>query len=292
MARTVGIGHQDYAKVVMHDNFYVDKTMFIKEWWENDDAVTLITRPRRFGKTLNMSMLQWFFSNNHPNCSELFERFAIWQEEKYQNLQGTYPLLFLTFADVKDRNRDAAIWSMKSNIAALYNENRFLMEEGFLNSVEQAQFESINMDMSDRVAAKSIRVLCDYLSRYYDKKVIILLDEYDTPMQEAYVGGYWDDIVSFMRNLFNATFKTNPFLEKALMTGVTRVSKESIFSDLNNLEVVTATSEKYAEIFGFTQEEVSAALQEFGMSDWERHVKDWYDGFTFGTKTDIYNPWS
>ena len=146
--------------------------------------------------------------------------------------------------------------------------------------------------MEDYVAADSLNALSNYLMRYYGKKVIILLDEYDTPMQEAYVGGYWEELVTFTRNLFNGTFKTNPYMERALMTGITRVIKESMFSDLNNLTVVTVTTEKYTDCFGFTEEEVFAALDEFGLSDHKQQVKDWYDGFTFGSRKDIYNPWS
>ncbi len=153
-------------------------------------------------------------------------------------------------------------------------------------------FDRVSDDMAETDAVIALQKLCDFMQRYYKKKVVILLDEYDTPMQEAYVNGFWDEMVSFMRNLFNSTFKTNPYLDRAVMTGITRISKESIFSDLNNLEVVTTTLGKYADAFGFTQEEVSGALSEFGMLEKEAEVKEWYDGFTFGEKTDIYNPWS
>lgn len=293
MARTVGIGHQDYAKIVTHDIFYVDKTLFIKEWWENEDEVTLITRPRRFGKTLTISMVEYFFSRNYAGRSDLFEKKKIWKEEKYRKLQGSYPVIALSFAGVKGSSFVDSRRQICQEIADVYNRNYFLLEEeGFLNDRERVFFDQVSRDMDNDIAALSLKKLSELLTRYYDQKVIILLDEYDTPMQEAYVGGYWEEIVSFMRNLFNATFKTNPFFDKALMTGITRVSKESIFSDLNNLVVVTSTSNKYADVFGFTQGEVSAALQEYEMSDWEDRVKDWYDGFTFGSKSDIYNPWS
>ena len=146
--------------------------------------------------------------------------------------------------------------------------------------------------MEDYQVSGAIKALAGYLLRYYGKKVIILLDEYDTPMQEAYVNGYWDEMVAFTRSMFNATFKTNPYLERAVMTGITRVSRESIFSDLNNLEVVTTTSEKYADCFGFTEKEVFQALDEYGRSEGKEEVKRWYDGFTFGSHKDIYNPWS
>ena len=174
----------------------------------------------------------------------------------------------------------------------MYNRHVFLLEGNFLNENERQDFRDISVDMEDYEVSGSIRALSNHLSRYYGKKVIILLDEYDTPMREAYVNGYWRELVSFTRSLFNSTFKTNPYLERAIMTGITRVSKESIFSDLNNLEVVTTISKKYGDCFGFTEAEVFAALDEYGLSDRKQEVRSWYDGFTFGERTDIYNPWS
>ena len=177
-------------------------------------------------------------------------------------------------------------------ILDLYEENEYLLEGDMLGESEKAFYKSVSMDMSDAIISTSLNKLCVFMYKYYGKKVIILLDEYDTPMQEAYVNGYWEELVAFTRSLFNSTFKTNPYLERAIMTGITRVSKESIFSDLNNLEVVTATSSKYADAFGFTEKEVLDALNEYGLSDKISEVKHWYDGFTFGDKKDIYNPWS
>ena len=292
MARTVGIGHQDFGQVIQNHLFYVDKTHFIKEWWENGDSVTLITRPRRFGKTLNMSMLEYFFSVKYAGQGDLFEGLAIWQEEAYRQLQGTCPVISLSFANVKESSFPKARKQMCHIITNLYNRYDFLPGSGLLNENEKEIYRKVSAEMEDYIAVNSLNALSDYLSRYYGKKAIILLDEYDTPMQEAYVSGYWQEIVDFMRALFNSTFKTNPFLERAIMTGITRVSKESIFSDLNNLTVVTSTSEAYADSFGFTEQEVFAALDEYGMSDKKDDVKRWYDGFTFGKKRDIYNPWS
>ena len=292
MARTVAIGVQDFETIVTNNYFYIDKTDFIRGWWENGDSVTLITRPRRFGKTLNMNMVEKFFSLEYAGRSDLFENLNIWKEEKYRKLQGTYPVIFMSFADVKETEFPSARKAICRNIKRLYNRHDFLLESDCLNEDEKDMYKKIDPEMENYIASDSIRALADYLQRYYGKKPIILLDEYDTPMQEAYVHGYWEEIVSFIRNLFNSTFKTNPYVERAIMTGITRVSKESIFSDLNNLEVVTATSDKYAENFGFTQEEVSDALKEFDLSGQEEEVKLWYDGFIFGEKTDIYNPWS
>ena len=292
MAKVISIGNQSFESMRERDNFYVDKTSFIKEWWENEDIVTLITRPRRFGKTLNMNMLECFFSNKYKDRGDLFEGLDIWKEEKYCKLQGTYPVIFLSFADVKQNNYEETIQKIKKIIFDIYQKYDFLKDWEGLTDKEKTAFRNIDCVMSDIVAQGAIKDLSDYLSRYYGKKVIILLDEYDTPMQEAYVNGYWKELVAFTRSLFNATFKTNPYLERAIMTGITRVSKESIFSDLNNLEVVTTLSPKYETVFGFTEEEVFNALDEQGLSDKKQEVKSWYDGFTFGDSRDIYNPWS
>lgn len=292
MSRTAAIGVQDFGKMIEQDYFYVDKTEFIKEWWENGDAVTLITRPRRFGKTLTMSMVEYFFSVNYADRSSLFETLRIWQEEGYKKLQGSYPVLFISFADVKETSYLQARKKICNIIKELYHQYLFLLETGLLSEDEKEAFRRVSPNMEDYEASGSMKALCSYISRYYGKKVIVLLDEYDTPMQEAYLNGFWKELVSFTRGIFNAAFKTNPYLERAIMTGVTRVSKESVFSDLNNLEVVTTTSRKYAGCFGFTEEEVFAALDEFGLSDRRQAVKSWYDGFTFGNRGDIYNPWS
>ena len=292
MKKAISIGIQGFSDLREQDCFFVDKTNFIKEWWEKRDVVTLITRPRRFGKTLNMSMLDCFFSNKYANRADLFEGLSIWQDETYRKLQGTYPVIFLSFAAVKAGNLEDAKTQIKQEITRLYWENRNLMKEDIFGEDERELYYRTTVKMDDVTAQDSLRNLSVWMERYYGKKVIILLDEYDTPMQEAYVQGYWDEFTSFVRSLFNASFKTNPYLERAIMTGITRVSKESIFSDLNNLRVVTTTSNLYADCFGFTEEEVFAALDEYGMGDKKDEVKQWYDGFTFGEHRDIYNPWS
>ncbi len=292
MARPVGIGYQDFEQLITEHVFYVDKTLFIKEWWENRDIVTLITRPRRFGKTLTMDMTEKFFSVKYANRRELFESLAIWEEEHYRELQGTYPVISLSFANIKEMDFENCRRKICYLLANLYSDHNFLLENGNLSSLEQDFFKRVSVDMGDVEASLALNELSKYLCRYYGKKVIILLDEYDTPLQEAYVNGYWEKLVGFTRGIFNAAFKTNPWLDRAIMTGITRVSKESIFSDLNNLTVVTTTSRKYEDCFGFTQEEVVDALAEYGLGKEENDVRDWYDGFTFGNRTDIYNPWS
>lgn len=292
MARTIAVGNQDFGEVVKYQCFYIDKTLFIKEWWENRNAVTLITRPRRFGKTLTMSMLEYFFSVKYAERGSLFEKLDIWKEEGYRKLQGTYPVIFLSFASVKADSFDMARKKICQLLVNLYKDNEFLVDHGFLQGEDLAFFNRISVHMDQADLENSLVQLSRYLSGYYGKKVILLLDEYDTPMQEAYLSGYWDESVKLMRGLFNAAFKTNPYLERGLMTGITRVGKESIFSDLNNLEVVTTTSRKYAATFGFTEKEVCQSLEEFGLQDKVDEVRSWYDGFRFGECEHIYNPWS
>lgn len=264
------------VSVIIEDNRIknIDKTDFIREWWEAEDDVTLITRPRRFGKTLTLSMVEQFFSVNYADHSALFEGLNIWQKDEFRKLQGTFPVISISFSDIKETSYTQVKKKICESIVDLYNKYDFLVE--VLNSREKEYFYRVSADMEDYEASIALRRLSNYLYQYYNQKVIILLDEYDTPMQEAYVGGYWEELVAFTRSLFNATFKNNPYMERAILTGITRVSKESIFSDLNNLEVVTATSSKYASSFGFTEEEVFSALQEYGLSDQKEEVKYWY----------------
>lgn len=256
MARVIGIGHDDFSVVRESHNFYIDKTDFIREWWESNDKVTLIMRPRRFGKTLNMSMLEYFFSISYAGRGDLFEGLSIWQEtpsdggissygenntcganfpngEKYRQMQGTWPVIALSFAKIKETSYQNTKKRICQIITDLYNKYDFLLESEKLNENEKEFYRKVSADMEDYVAADSLNALSNYLMKYYGKRVIILLDEYDTPMQEAYVNRYWDGLVSFIRSLFNTTFKTNPYFERAIMTGITRVSKESVFSSVS-----------------------------------------------------------
>ena len=292
MNQTISIGKQDFVSLRENHYFYIDKTDFIRQWWENADDITLITRPRRFGKTLNMNMLNCFFSRQYENRGDLFKGLSIWTDQKYQKLQGSYPVIFISFADVKQNNYKDAIQKIKNIIVDVYRQHRYLNKEDCFTENEKQQMMEITEKMDDVTAQDALKNLSSYLNLLYGKKVLIFLDEYDTPMQEAYINGYWDEFTGFMRGLFNATFKTNPYLERAVMTGITRVSKESVFSDLNNLTVITTTSDQYANCFGFTEEEVFKSLDQFGMSDKKQIVKQWYDGFSFGPFKDIYNPWS
>jgi len=288
----VNIGAQRFDRLREQDFLYIDKTRFIKEWWENGSDVTLITRPRRFGKTLNMSMLECFFSNQYADRSDLFEGLAIWNEEKYRQIQGTYPVIFFSLAGVKANNIQDMKALVKFVITNLYGMYKKIMKSDKFDESDRESFAAVNEKMEDFKAQTAIHSLCIYLEKYYGKKVIVLLDEYDTPMQEAWLGNYWDEAVAFFRSFFDNTFKTNSHLYRGIITGITRISKESIFSDLNNLDVVTTTSNEYALSFGFTEEEVFQALEDVGLGKEKENVKHWYDGFTFGKCTDIYNPWS
>ncbi|MDE6620318.1 MAG: ATP-binding protein [Lachnospiraceae bacterium] len=293
-----GLGYQDFEEVRTQHIFYIDKTDFIREWWEYADKVTLITRPRRFGKTLNMSMTECFFSNKYADRNDLFEGLSIWEEKspdgeyKYRKLQGTFPVIFLSFANVKATTYKEMLFKITEVITDLYNKNDYLLEKNLLNEKEQRYYQEIEPGMNSELAAGAIRSMAGFMQHYYGQKVIILLDEYDTPMQDAWISGYWEETVRFFSGLFNSTFKTNEYLERGLITGITRVAKESIFTGMNNLDVITTTSYEYASSFGFTEEEVFTALEDAGLGEQKGKVKRWYDGFTFGTCTDIYNPWS
>jgi len=292
MIKKAAVGKQDFSEIIEGNYFYVDKTSFIKEWWENGDDVTLITRPRRFGKTLTMRMVEQFFSVKYAGRGRLFHGLKIWKEEKYQKLQGTYPVIYLSFAIIKEDTFEKTKKKICQLIANLYASYSFLLNSESLTENDKVFFKKVSADMDDVTATMALYQLSISLRSYYGKNVIILLDEYDTPMQEAYLKGYWEELVSFARSLLNAAFKSNPCLERAILTGITRVSKESIFSDLNNLKIVTVTSKPYASVFGFTEDEVFAALEEYGLLDQKEDVRQWYDGFKFGGCDHIYNPWS
>ncbi|MBQ3782446.1 MAG: AAA family ATPase [Lachnospiraceae bacterium] len=272
--------------------FFIDKTGFIKEWWERKDRVTLITRPRRFGKTLNMSMLNCFFSLQFANRGDLFEGLSIWEEEEFRHLQGTYPVINLSFADIKATTFEEARLSICQLLSDIYNDMDVYLKNANLSEKDAGFINQVTREMSDDVAKRSLKKISYFLEKIENKKVIILLDEYDTPLIEAYTHGYWKEMTEFMRGLFNATFKSNPSLYRGVMTGITRVSRESMFSDLNNLKVCTTTSKEYATCFGFTEEEVFAAMDLYGYGEKKEDVKRWYDGFIFGNQKDMYNPWS
>lgn len=290
--KSVAVGIQDFEALRRDQMFYVDKTDFIRQWWESGETTTLITRPRRFGKTLNLSMLNCFFSVFYENRADLFEGLKVWKEKSYHKLQGRFPVIFLSFAGVKGTTFEAVLRQINYGIVEVYRRFERILDMSRFTERERQDFGRISWDMDASTAAQSVRLLTDLLYVYYGQKPIILLDEYDTPLQEAYFNSFWDEMTAFVGAFFNNSFKTNPSLGRALLTGITRICKESIFSDLNNIDVVTQTSTKYETAFGFTEEEVKVGLARVGLLDYREKVKEWYDGFTFGQRRDMYNPWS
>ena len=292
MTRAIAIGEQEFVKIRENNYFYIDKTKFIADWWQGADNTTAIMRPRRFGKTLNMSMMEAFFSLDYQGRGEeLFGGLEVWQDEGIRRLQGTYPVIFISFAVVKADNYGETMQWIKRIFAEAAAKFEFLLSSDKVSEYNRQALRRIHEGMDNVTASGVLNLLCTCMQQHYGKKAIILLDEYDTPMHEAFAGGYWSELSGFMRHFFNATFKTNRNLEPALMTGITRVAKESIFSDLNHLVIVTVQSEDYADAFGFTEQEVFAAMDDYGLAD-KDIVKQWYDGFTIGRHHDIYNPWS
>ena len=292
MARKIFIGEQDFVTLRENNYFYIDKTEFIRNWWEDGDNTTAIMRPRRFGKTLNMSMVNAFFSLDYEGRGqELFGDLRVWQHESMRQLQGRFPVIFLSFAMVKGSDCGSLLQKLREIIAAAFKKHAYLLASDVLDAADKAYFKKVRFCEQGVDWEVSIHKLSAWLSAYYKRKVILLLDEYDTPMQEAYAGGFWQEMTEFMRPFFNATFKSNEYMDRALMTGITRVARESIFSDLNHLTVVTVLDDMYNDAFGFSEAEVFAAMNEYGLTDREG-VKAWYDGFSFGNRRDIYNPWS
>ena len=291
MSRTIAIGEQYFQNLRQHDLFYVDKTKFIEEWWNSRSPVTLITRPRRFGKTLMLDTVNTFFSQEFAGRSDLFEGLEIWKEEKFHKLQGRFPVIFLSFARINDDNYSDLISRIKTSLASIYGSFSRLIDIDAIPYAERGIFTSVHDSMTDDRAKDALHYLCKFIKDQHNIKPIILLDEYDTPFHAAWINKYWDKLINFMHGFFNATFKDNPYLERGLIIGITRVAKESIFSDMNNLDVVGTTSSNYTDCFGFTEQEVFSAMDQYGMTEKEK-VRQWYDGFIFGRTKGIYNPWS
>ena len=293
MARTISIGAQGFEGIRANGYFYVDKTGFVREWWLGGDSVTLVCRPRRFGKTLNLDTVRCFLSTELAGRGEeLFGGLEVWADPAMRALQGTVPVVALSFARVKGATLDETLAGLRRVIRVAVEAHGYLRGSAALTDGDRAFLARVSDDMPDTVAADAVNQLCSMLRRHHGVAPVVLLDEYDAPMEVAWTHGYWDGASSFMRQLMNATFKTNPALGRGLITGVTRVSRESIFSDLNNLVVVTSSTPIYQTCFGFTQAEVDAALAEYGLAGKRGAVRDWYDGFTFGGVGHVYNPWS
>lgn len=288
------IGESDFRNIISEGYYYVDKSLFIKEVIEDDALVMLLPRPRRFGKTVNLSMLRYFFekSENEQETKKLFRGLEIEQDEVFQTHCGKYPVIFLTFKNVKNLEFHDALKTIKKLIAAEFKRYKYLLKSEVLDNLEKSQFEqvlSLNADMT--FFEDSLKDLSEYLYKYYHQKPIILIDEYDTPIHTGFNEGYYREVVAFFRSFLGAGLKDNPYLFKGVLTGILRIAKESIFSDLNNLGVYSLLSHKFSTQFGLTQQEIKKLLTDYQLRDKIPWVTDWYNGYVFG-KTTLYNPWS
>ena len=294
MEKYIGLGVSDFKQMIKEDVYYVDKTMYIKEIIDNRDKVVLVTRPRRFGKTLNMSMLRYYFDNRVKDSKELFNGLEIMtQDERYLKEMNKYPVIYLSLARVKETNFEEMILALKSIVMELYQEHRYLLDSDKLYEEDKNKIKEILNAKEDNETLKtSILDLCTYLERHYGEMPIVLIDEYDVPLQNAYVHGYYEEAINFIRRFYTSAFKDNVHLKKAVLTGVSRIAKESIFSDLNNLSVSTVMENKFTDLFGFTESEVKDILKYFEISENMENVKLWYDGYKIGNLDGIYNPWS
>ena len=290
----IGIGISDFKFLRIRDNYYIDKTMYIKDIIDNQSGVILVTRPRRFGKTLNMSMLKYYFDCTQKDSKELFKGLKIMsQEEQYTSKLGYYPVIYITLKDVQDRNFENMLLNLKSAMIDMYQEHMYLLKSDKIYEFEKQAITDILYAREDEVSLRnSIRELSKYLYRYYEKPVILLIDEYDVPLQNAYVEGYYEEAVKFFKIFYGTTFKDNPYLEKTVLTGVSRVAKESIFSGANNFDVYTVLDNEFSDDFGITEEEMDKVIKDFNIQDKKEDIKEWYDGYTIGHTKGIYNPWS
>ena len=286
------IGVEDFKRLVDNGYYFVDKTLMIKELLENKETVNLFTRPRRFGKTLNMSMLQRFFEATEKSNAYLFDGLKIAAYPEYMAYQGQYPVISISLKSMKQASYTDAFYMYKNLIAKEYEKHKIILESNQILDSEKEVFQNIMEQRADQnVYLNSIRTLSDILAKYYEKNVIILIDEYDVPLENAYHEGFYDDMTNLIRSCFESALKTNPSLEFAVLTGCLRVSRESIFTGLNNLKTYSITKNKFSQYFGFTQEEMQEILQNFSLEQYAGTIAKWYDGYRVGL-TEIYNPWS
>jgi len=288
------IGTSDYRNLIEANGYFVDKSLFVKEVIDSAHEVMLIPRPRRFGKTLNLSMLRYFFDVAQPDTAKLFEPYLIWQQgDYYAGQQGKYPVVYLSLKAAKSPDFEKSALFIKTILAKVYEQNRYLLEENILSLDERAKFEQILSGGAGMASYEfSLRDLSEYLYRHYGEKAVILMDEYDAPIHAGYQHGYYEEAIGLMKSLMGNTFKDNEFLQKGVITGILRISRESIFSDLNNLGVYSLLGHAFADKFGFTEEETAQLLAYFNLQDSFSQVKKWYDGYQVGDKAHIYNPWS
>ena len=290
----IGIGESDFKILRIKKDYYIDKTKYIKDIIDNRSKVLLITRPRRFGKTLNMSMLRYYFDCTKKDNKELFEGLKIMkQDEKYTSKLGYYPCIYLTLKDAGLQSYELMIMQLRTLLMDIYYENRYLLEEAEMAPGERNTFNKILLAEANEIEIiNGIKMLSKIMSTYYNKPVMLFLDEYDVPLQNAYVEGYYEECIKFFKTFYGITFKDNPYLEKTILTGVSRVAKESIFSGANNFHVYTVLDDEFSDDFGITEKEMDKIIGDFEIQDQKEEIKKWYDGYTIGNTEGIYNPWS
>ena len=290
----IGLGESDFRVLRTMKDYYIDKTMYIKDIIDNRSKVILVTRPRRFGKTLNMSMLRYYFDCSQKDNKELFEGLKIMEQgEEYTSKLGYYPCIYLTLKDVNEDTYEKMILNMKTAMLNTYKEHMYLLDSDKIYPFEKEKINNILYFREDEVTLKnSVKDLSEYLSRYYDKPVMLFWDEYDVPLQTAYVEGYYEEAVKFFKTFYGTTFKDNQYLQKTVLTGVSRVAKESIFSGANNFDVYTVLDDEFSDDFGITEKEMDKIIEDFEVQDEKEEIKKWYDGYIIGHTEGIYNPWS
>ena len=291
--RKLPIGLSDFKRLIEDNYYYVDKSLLLKELIDSGGIVTLIPRPRRFGKTLNLSMLRHFFEKKDKDTSYLFKELNIWKEgEEYQEKQGKYPVIYLTFKDVKNSKWEDAYHKIVSTIKDEFENHSYLLNSNELNEREKTIIENVlTQKLSQTDYEESIRKLSFYLEKHHKQRVIILIDEYDTPIQCGFTYNFYNEAISFVRNFMSSSLKDNPSMERGVLTGILRIAKESIFTGMNNLGVFTILNNQFSDKFGFTEEEVKSLLEYYNIGIDSKEVSDWYNGYIFG-ETVIYNPWS
>ena len=290
----IGIGESDFKSLIIKDNYYIDKTLYIKDIIDNQSKVILVTRPRRFGKTLNMSMLKYYFDIKQKDNITLFKNLKIMaQDEYYTSKLGAYPVIYVSLKDAGLMNYDYMIMQMKTIMMDMFYEHKYILESNKIPEGDKQIFNRIlNAKATDIDLINSLKILSKMLYLYYNKPAILLIDEYDVPIQSAYVEGYYENAMKFLKSFYNTTFKDNPYLEKTVLTGVSRVAKESIFSGANNFVVYTVLDNEFANDFGITEEEMDKVIKDFDIEDKKNQIKEWYDGYKIGNVEGIYNPWS
>ena len=290
----IGLGQSDFRALRIRKNYYIDKTMYIKDIIDNDSSVILVTRPRRFGKTLNMSMLRYYFDCSQKDNKELFEGLKIMEQgEEYTSKLGYYPCIYLTLKDISEVNYQNMILNLKTAVSDMYLEHIYLLDSDKIYPFEKEQIKDILSYKEDEIVLRnSIKTLSKYLNRFYNKPVMLFLDEYDVPLQSAYVNGYYEQGVTFFKTFYGTTFKDNQYLQKTVLTGVSRVAKESIFSGANNFDVYTVLDDEFSDDFGITEKEMDKIIEDFEVQDEKEEIKKWYDGYIIGHTEGIYNPWS